>query len=79
MEFILMLMTFILPPAICTLQRSWHEGRIDRKISSIGGKVISIEHRYSFSGSRPFKDLGPFKIAGRGRYVYRIKFEAAGR
>jgi hypothetical protein len=47
----------------------WHRSRINDKIDSIGGTVLSIERRNFFTG------IGPFKIVGKGRTVYRIEYK----
>lgn len=51
------------------IQNFEHENKINRKIESIGGRVISIESRNLFSG------IGPFMVVGKGRTVYRIEYQ----
>ncbi|MDR5659624.1 hypothetical protein RH915_08965 [Serpentinicella sp. ANB-PHB4] len=46
--------------------------KIREKIASLGGEVISIERRNIFTG------IGPFKIVGKGRVVYRIEYRLNG-
>jgi hypothetical protein len=53
-------------------QTSGRENKIDEKIRSIGGEVISKERRNFFTG------IGPFMVVGKGRAVYRIEYRIDG-
>jgi hypothetical protein len=49
------------------IQRQHQEDVIQRKVGSIGGKVISIHRQLTSSGS-------PFWIVGKGEALYKIHY-----
>jgi hypothetical protein len=61
--FILIVIAFV---GFAILQRKNHESRIAEYVGSMGGELLSIEYKTFF--------IGPFKIAGEGRMVYRFTY-----
>jgi len=45
-----------------------HSKEIEKKVASLGGELIKISYRNFFT------DIGPFKIVGKGRVVYKFEY-----
>lgn len=70
MSFAIIIVFVVFGVALYFLQTSNHEKKIFEQVEAIGGKVITIERRALRTG--------PFILAGKGRTVYKIEYEAEG-
>ncbi|WP_105616324.1 hypothetical protein [Vallitalea okinawensis] len=72
MEIVLVVIFFIIIVFVHFLQGENHQGRINEKVNSLGGNVISTERCNLLTGT------GPFIMNGKGRTIYRVEYEING-
>lgn len=66
MEFLFILLFLGLGIGLFIIQQQNHERKINEYVESLGGYVITIEHK-TFA-------TGPFILVGKGRTVYRFEY-----
>lgn len=72
MELLLLLIALLIGIAIHYARVSSHKSSIEMYIVALNGKYVDHERAYFLTG------IGPFKIVGKGRMIYKFTYELNG-